>query len=286
MIWIAVALAVDVPTAIRAQAGCFDVTFDYEEVEAHQQGYTLKPSKTSHALEYVSVEEVSDVRVVLQHILVTPPMIKHWRQVWEYEQPEGLVYTGVNEWTHQRTDDVAGQWRQTVTGVADNPRYSCIAEWTEVDGFPTWRCTTWAPKPRRDKDRDDYDVLERTNIHQIVAGGWHHDQRNTKLQLTDRGPERVVTEQGNNRYLRTDDVHCAEAATWWDEHRAAWTEIQGAWERAAEHHDTVRLDPRRGLTPLWVDLFWMARRGPTTPTALERLGRRAERVIARHLRGV
>lgn len=33
--------------AIASQQGCFRVTFQYEEIEAHQAGYTLAPPKKS-----------------------------------------------------------------------------------------------------------------------------------------------------------------------------------------------------------------------------------------------
>ena len=61
---------------IKAQLGCFEVTFQYEEQEAHQPDYTLAPDKTSQILELVVLEEDTEDRIVLQHILVTPPMIK------------------------------------------------------------------------------------------------------------------------------------------------------------------------------------------------------------------
>ena len=139
-----------VPDAIKAQEGCFEVTFQYEEIEAHQEDYVLAAPKTSSVVEWVVVESDSVTQISLQHVLVTPPMIKHWKQIWTFEGNEFDVYTAPNQWEKRQLsqEDVAQSWSQEVRGVADNPRYACAAPWIETDE-PSWTCQTWAAKPRK-----------------------------------------------------------------------------------------------------------------------------------------
>ena len=269
--------------AIKAQEGCFEVTFQYEEVEAHQEGYTLAPPKSSTVFEWVTVESESPERIVLQHILVTPPMIKHWRQIWEYEGTSFQVYDGVNQWRQETLseEEAAGRWVQVVDGVADNPRYGCSAPW-QLGDDPHWSCATWAPKPRRDQGREDYTVLQRTNTHRLVENGWVHEQRNTKLLVNEHGETPIVTENGYNTYTRTDAAECAKAASWWPERSANWLAIQRAWTDVTAQYQHFAVEPRKGLFPLWIRLFWIARK-PVSERRLERMYGRAYRIIDRHV---
>ena len=74
--------------AIKAQQGCYQVTFQYEEVEAHQPNHSLAAPKQSQVIELITVDEDKPNRIVMQHVLVTPPRIKHWKQVWQFEDGE------------------------------------------------------------------------------------------------------------------------------------------------------------------------------------------------------
>lgn len=268
--------------AIKAQKGCFEVTFQYEEVEAHQDGYILAPPKTSSVIELVTVEEDQPTRIVLQHILVTPPRIKHWKQIWQFEQPKFDEYTGENQWTERTlTDsDRSNEWTQVVRGVADNPRYGCSAPWS-FDDETAWECQTWAAKPRRDKDREDYNVLNRTNTHRILTGGWIHEQRNTKIRVENNEVTPIVTEVGNNTYDRIDESECDEALQWWRERKTTWDAVQGAWDDVSSQYGSYTVNPKRGALPLWIRLFWIARR-PLPEHKHSKLRTRATRIIERH----
>lgn len=269
--------------AIKAQQGCFKVTFQYEEVKAHQDDYELAPPKTSSVIEWVSVDVDGANEIVLQHVLVTPPMIKHWKQIWTYERTEFDVYTAPDQWERTKLsgETAAGAWVQEVRGVADNPRYSCSAPWSLEDPEASWTCETWAAKPRRDKDRDDYDVLARTNTHRILSDGWVHEQRNTKVRFRDGKVQPIVTEQGHNTYERIDDSECAEAADWWQKRTDSWQQVQRAWNDVSGEYQSYQVDPKRGLFPLWIRLFWIARR-PVSESKYGRLYAKANRIIARH----
>ena len=272
--------------AIKSQQGCFEVTFQYEEVRAHQEDYQLASPKETSVVEWVNVEYEDDERIVLQHILVTPPMIKHWRQIWVYQGTSFDVYSGFNQWIKKEldADEVVGQWVQEVDGVADNPRYGCSAMW-QLGQEAQWSCRTWAPKPRRDKDRDDYTVLDRINTHRIVADGWVHEQRNTKLLVTDESVTPVVTEVGLNTYRRIDESECFDATEWWAKRQLGWHEVQRAWDEITADYQRYELTPKRGVFPLWVRLFWIARR-PMASRGLNRIYRRSTRVISRHIEPV
>ena len=269
--------------AIKAQEGCFRVTFQYQEEEAHQPNYTLAEPKKSQVIELVTIEEDRPDRIVLQHILVTPPRIKHWKQIWMYEHTEFDVYSGVNQWARKTLtpESTKGQWTQIVRGVADNPRYGCSATWS-LEQETSWSCQTWAPKPRRDQDREDYNVLDRRNTHRIHAKGWVHEQRNTKIQVDDAGIQRIVTEQGNNTYDRIDDVECLKAAEWWTKRKTTWDQVQKAWDDVAATHDAYSVNPKMGILPLWIELFWLARK-PLPEKKHPKMYTKAARMIGRHV---
>ena len=269
--------------AITAQQGCYEVTFQYEEVEAHEEGYEFAPNKRSQIIEWIGVMEESDERIVLQHVLVTPPRIKHWKQIWEYEGTEFDVLTRPWRWTKKTLSEeqAQGAWVQTVRGVADNPRYACSAPWV-LEGETSWTCRTWAPKPRRDKKREDYTILDRTNTHRIHDKGWVHEQRNTKLRIEDDQLVKVVTEQGNNTYDRIDDSECEKAAAWWAKRDATWAQVQKAWDDSSGPHDTYDVQWKRKTFPLWIHLFWITRH-PLAEKRHPRLYQRALKHINRHL---
>ena len=269
--------------AIKAQEGCFRVTFQYQEVEGHQPDYTLAEPKKSEVIELVTVEDEQADSIVLQHILVTPPRIKHWKQIWVYEKTEFDVYSGVNQWAVKTLspEDVAGEWTQIVRGVADNPRYGCSAEWS-LEDETAWSCQTWAPKPRRDQDREDYNILDRRNTHRIHTKGWVHEQRNTKIQVDASGVTRIVTEQGNNTYDRIDDSECAEAAEWWAKRKTTWDQVQRAWDDVSAGYSGYTVTPKKGLLPLWLELFWLARR-PLPEKKHPKIYGKAARLIDRHV---
>ncbi len=178
-------------------------------------------------------------------------------------------------------DDVAGKWTQEVRGVADNPRYGCAAPWM-LDDAAFWTCKTWAPKPRRDKDRSDYNVLERTNTHRIHAKGWVHEQKNTKIMVSEQGVKPIVTEVGRNTYDRIMDTNCQKAAEWWAKRKSTWDVVQRAWDESAAQYETYQVHSKQGIMPLWIRLFWLARK-PLPEKKHPKLQSRARRTIERHL---
>ena len=268
---------------IKAQAGCFEVTFQYHETKAIQAGYKLKKPKKSRVIEYISVEEDTEDKIVLQHILVSGlAMIKHWRQVWIFEETDLYRYKGNDIWERKQLDleEVSGEWSQVVYNVDDGPRYECSAQWNNIEGF--WSCTADAPLPRREKSRKDYNVLERTNIHRITLQGWVHEQYNTKVKIEDSNRIPIVKEKGYNTYIRIPDTRCKKALSWWPKRRATWSVIQKAWADTRQENTRLQFRKRFGA-PLWVRLFMLARDKVDTPQRESNVYSKARKLIEKFL---
>lgn len=266
--------------AITAQAGCYKVTFQYEETEGIIEGYELHEPKKSEAIEWISVEYATETEISLQHVLVTGPMIRHWRQKWVYEPRELFHYTDVNEWQRKYyyPNDVSGKWGQIVYNVDDAPRYECVAEWHNDKEENYWSCTTWAPLPRRESKRSDYSILERENIHRIVKTGWIHEQNNTKFLYENNQRTDIAREHGYNTYEKIEDSNCQKAIDWWPSQRVAWEGITLAWEEHRIEHDTMSFMQKKGGIPLWIRLFWIAKRNKDASSSDESKERAYEKI--------
>ena len=85
--------------AISSMAGCYEVSFSYKET------ISLDPSKASRpyknfGLEWIQLSEQENGSISLQHVLQIAPTfsIKHWRQEWHFEKPNGFEFQGLNKW--------------------------------------------------------------------------------------------------------------------------------------------------------------------------------------------
>ena len=235
--------------AILGMAGTFDVNFRFTEDAALAPGYKIvsKPYE-EHALEVVIVVEDSPERIILQHLLVvtnvekkTDFVIKHWAQVWTWEDTEMLRYSGedgIDEWQRVSipAENAAGTWSQFVTSVDDTPRYEGQGKWRHELGISTWSgADTARPLPRREyTKRDDYDLLLGTNTHTIGANGWLHFQDNFKVITRDGKPTALAHETGLNQYVRIDSPRAAVAIEWWAKHGKAWDGIREFWLTAVD----------------------------------------------------
>ena len=209
--------------AILKMAGNFNVSFDFEETFPVAPDY--KPlSKPYHeeAIEVVTVAEDTPERITLQHLLVVGKdgksrVIKHWAQVWTWEDTRILDYAGSDGsdvWERHTVpaSEAKGQWSQLVTSV------------------PTRR-----PLPRREYEvRDDYDYLIVINRHTLTPTGWVHSQDNRKV--VDRDGKKFVLshETGLNQYNRTEDALAIKASDWWKENATVWNSIRNFWIDAGQ----------------------------------------------------
>jgi hypothetical protein len=234
--------------AILAMAGIFKVTFDFTETVAVAPGYTpLSKPYHEEAVEVVEIAEDTPERIALQHLLVVegktgePHVIKHWAQVWTWQDTRILDYSGSDGddvWQRKSlaADEASGHWSQLVTSVDDTPRYEGLGKWTHDAGESSWTSQpTRRPLPRREYEkRDDYDYLLATNRHTITANGWVHSQDNRKV--LDRDGKKLVLsfETGLNQYTRTESETARNASEWWAENKAVWNPIREFWIEAGE----------------------------------------------------
>lgn len=233
--------------AILAMAGRFKVSFNFEETFPVAPGY--KPlSKPYHeeAVEVVEVVEDTPERISLQHLLVVGSegkshVIKHWAQIWTWEDTKLLDYCGSegkDAWLRREVsaDEAKGKWSQLVTSVDDTPRYEGLGKWVHEFGESSWTSeSTRRPLPRREYEaRDDYDYLIVLNRHSLTPTGWVHSQDNRKV--VDREGKKFILahETGLNLYNKTDDAIAEQAVTWWKENGKVWDTIRNFWIDAGQ----------------------------------------------------
>ena len=260
--------------AILAMAGSFEVEFNFTETIALKPGYDLKEPYSSKAYELVKVAEDLGESITLQHLLVVededgPAVIKHWAQIWKYEDPLTLNYEGGNCWLPVRREvgEVKGTWTQFVTQTDDSPRYKAQGVWSHLGNSSTWTSTlSTRPLPRRDySKRKDYDLLMVVNHHIITPDGWVHQQDNRKLVSREGQRQFLCVEAGLNRYTRVSDesevpgFEIAEAH--WEKTHSYWKEVRSAWSEVIEKSERpVRYARRIGGDRLMSEINGLARK--------------------------
>ena len=134
------------------------------------------------AMERIDLTEANDI-YSLQHVGIHEGQeMKHWREDWR--------------------DVGLGHWEQRVFGPSGGLRYQCVGKME----FNSLRCaSSGAPKPLRDTNRTDYDVLDRETTLQFTSKGWIQAERNykrPKLGLP------VSNEVGWIEYVRVEEKLC------------------------------------------------------------------------------
>lgn len=237
--------------AILAMAGDYHVTFDFTETVPLLAGYELKDKKLSGGFEVVRVIEDTGDFISLQHILVVGPadapmVVKHWRQDWQYEPAEVMVFIGGNAWEMREVsaESAEGSWSQIVYQVDDSPRYGALGHWKHEAGVSQWEPPAeWRPLPRRDMTtRDDYNAVDAINRHAITPFGWVHEQDNTKLILSGAEPTALVREIGVNTYRHSDEFDPTPAIEYWEATADYWAFIRGEWENIATGNKSFAID--------------------------------------------
>ncbi|YCM45845.1 DUF6607 family protein [Verrucomicrobiaceae bacterium 227] len=254
--------------AILAMAGAFEVSFNFEETVALAPDYKLKKPYTSRAHELVKVAEDNGTNITLQHLLVVedetgPAVIKHWAQIWRYEDDRTLNYEGGKTWlaVNHSPEETKGTWTQFVTQTDDSPRYKAQGEWSHVGNSSTWTShVSTRPLPRRDySKRSDYDLLLVVNHHIITPDGWVHQQDNRKLVSRQGKHQFLCVEAGLNRYRRVSDETAKEgfemAEAQWEKSHGFWKVVRSAWSEVIEEssrpiHYVARLDGKRLMTEI------------------------------------
>lgn len=233
-------------TAIKGQCGCHDVEFVYAETFAPDKNYTFKDRYRAKGTEWVFVDEEQPGKLVIQHLLVANDtmVIKHWREDWLFQSASLLRFDQNATWKRVSLSpaQAKGQWTQRVFEVDDSPRYEGSATWIHADGRHYWESTTDAPLPRREyTKRTDYNVMRRTNHHEIRSDGYVHEQDNDKIIRSETGDQLLASEKGLNTYKRTDDAKCRAAQLWWTKNRAYWADVRTVWDEVLVNRDVVAL---------------------------------------------
>lgn len=249
---------------IKSMCGCYEVQFEFAETFSYpQKGTEYKPSETKYesALEWITPIEATENRISLQHLLIVTDqmVIKHWRQDWTFEDQNIWHYNGFNgvDYTPKTEHQIKGQWAQQVFGVDETPRYMESATWVYVDGKAYWKNTVDAPLPRREyTKRSDYNILERTNTHEITATGWIHNQDNSKIIRTKGADDYILAkEKGLNTYTKVDDSRCLAAQKYWNEHEKLWAKVRYKWTVEANKKKNINYHKAVDGKPLYSYLF-------------------------------
>lgn len=249
--------------AIKDFCGCYEVSFQFAETFSPDPNYEFKENYYSSALEWVTPVTVEDDFISLQHLLIVgrgdkQSVIKHWRQDWAFENTDFYAFAGDNRWNYQAKDESAvdGQWTQKVFEVSDAPRYEGSATWVHVDGRSYWESTTDAPLPRREyTKRDDYNVMRRTNHHEITEDGHFHEQDNAKVSRRGSRERIRAYEKGMNTYKKVDDEKCQLAADWWEKNQHFWADVRAVWHDVFERKESIYLHHKVDDKTMFMHLF-------------------------------
>lgn len=236
---------------ILAMAGDYKVTFDMKETTAWRDDYEPIKAKISGGHESVRVIEDTGNKIVLQHLLVVgeddnPFIVKHWRQDWEYEPKQILVYAGRGEWVLEDVPETKrkGRWAQTVYQVDDSPRYAGWGQWKTTNGVREWSSnSTVRPLARRDATRNPvYDHYRAINRHQPMPGGWIHWQDNSKMKWVDGKAMPYVQESVLNTYKKFDEYPVEAADHYWVKTKDYWKVVRAEWDAAMAKHGGITVE--------------------------------------------
>jgi hypothetical protein len=290
--------------AILAMAGEYRVSFDFVEVAGFIEHYKPAQPYRNWATEKVYVLEDHGEHIVLQHVLLMqgvtddgaltePVLTKHWRQDWQYQPQQVLLYRGHNSWQSQAVSESErkGAWSQTVYQVDDSPRYGGVAVWQHMANFSSWNSLdAWRPLPRREYTvRDDYQVLLGSNRQIILPTGWAHEQQNNKVVLdanvSPQDVSRVIAREfGFNRYERITGFDFSLADAYIKNTEPFWSAIRQQWAELASQNQPIQLRnaPDKGMLYLPVVNYASALNTGKAQTAAE-IARYAKQAVADYL---
>lgn len=252
--------------AIKSMCGCYEVKFNFTETFGYSKDtVNYKPSATKHdsGLEWIELVEDKPNKMVLQHLLIVGTgendIVKHWRQDWLYENSDLYSFYKDQTWKFNKlpAKNVKGQWTQKVFQVDDSPRYEGSSSWAHIDGKSYWMNIADAPLPRREHTkRNDYNVLNRRNIHEITATGWNHEQDNKKIIRDTEGKDILLAEEkGLDIYTKVADSKCLLAQNWWKTNKELWEKIRNKWEKVYGSNKDLSLEKKVNKKSLFSVLF-------------------------------
>lgn len=232
---------------IKSLAGKFGVSFKFAETFSPNRNYEYHERHFSQANEISFIIDESEDMISIQHILlVGNRYIKHWRQVWIYENREIWNLVKGHEWEKimLTEEEAAGTWTQKVYQVDEAPRYEGYGTWVHVDGKHYWESTTDAALPRREITvRDDYNVLRRHSRIEILESGWMLEQDNEKIYRADDNiTDTLICMEKGLEEFRIKNYDVTNVMNWWEERKAFWADVRDIWESIREGRDMIKID--------------------------------------------
>lgn len=254
--------------AIKSMCGCYEVNFNFSEVSNYSKdpkNYIPSDKKNEVALEWIELIEETPQKISLQHLLISnsesindKSIIKHWRQDWLYQNTRFYNFDGFNRWKYstKTLKEVENEWTQSVYEIDDRPRYVGSSVWVHSKEKKFWKSTSNAPLPRREYiKRNDYNIMKRTNTHEIVKNGWIHIQNNNKMIKDREGNEYILAqEKGCNFYKRVEEDKCNLAKKWWDKNKNFWEKVRAKWDFEFSKNKDLKIKDYVGGKPLYVHL--------------------------------
>lgn len=111
-----------------------------------------------------------------------------------------------------------------------------------VDGKSYWENTTNASLPKREhRKRNDYNLSERTNRHEITKDGWAHVQDNKKILVDSNNKTLLSEEKGFSTYKRVNEKNCEIDYDWWVSNRSKWSSIKKVWDNIYKKEKNITL---------------------------------------------
>lgn len=248
--------------AIKSMAGIYKVTFEFGETFSPDTAYKYHDRKFDWGIEYVTILEDTDKKIVLQHLLIVNDsmIVKHWRQDWVYENNELLSFYKDDQWnkTTIPADKVKGTWTQKVFQVDDSPRYEGYGTWVHVDGRHYWESTADAPLPRREfTKRSDYNVLKRHSHVEITETGWTFEQDNEKIVRQDGEDKLLCWEKGIEKFTKG-DYTAQPALEYWNKTSKYWADVRKVWDEVYSTNAQVKIQKKVDNKLLFEALFGLA----------------------------
>lgn len=230
---------------ILKMAGKYKVEFNFVETFAVDTAYKTKDKYHAAAHEMVVVTENKPGKITLSHFLVVADtiVVKHWRQVWIYENTEFLEYKGNNTWTKKsmKKSEVKGTWTQKVYQVDESPRYESYGKWVKEGNEMVWySASCMSPLPRRELlVREDYNIIQRRSRIVVGYNYWYLEQDNYKLN----GDTILCHEKGMERFT-AHEFNSEKIDAYWNRTGKIWMAVIAEWNNIYEKNDTIQLKGR------------------------------------------
>ena len=92
--------------------------------------------------------------------------------------------------------------------------------------------------------RKDYNLMIRSNRHQITDDGWVHIQDNKKILKNNNETTLLAEEKGINTYNKVLNKKCSLAESWWHENKDKWTSVRNTWEKIYDKKKDLQINEK------------------------------------------